>query len=102
MKIQNLVEYGNRARIAFGPTEQDPENDPYDAREALHQDIVNLAQRVDFFFGSAGDVADRNAKRRMAAAINSIRPMVQAFGEQLEVEVKKADKKVHNALKRFY
>lgn len=92
--LQNILEYGNK--------EPDPENDPYDAREALHQDIVKLAEKVDFFFGSAGDIADTAARRRMAKAINLIRPIVQAFGEQLDAEVKKADKKVHNALKRFY
>ena len=93
MKIQNLVETGNR--------ELDPENDPYDAREALHNDIEALANRVDFFFGSAGDVADSTSRRRMAKAINSLRPMVQDFGDRLEVAGKKADQKVHNALKRF-
>lgn len=92
--LRNLLEYDNR--------EPDPENDPYDAREALYADIVKLAEKVDFFFGSAGDVADSAARRRMAKAINSIRPKVQAFGKQLEAEVKKADKKVHSALKRFY
>jgi len=79
-----------------------PDTDPYDAREALYKEVEDLTKKIDFYFGSAGDVADSAARRRMAAAINSIRPMVEAFGQKLEAEVKKADNKVHSALKRFY
>ncbi len=81
---------------------KNPDTDPIDARAALYNDVENLTKKIDFFFGSAGDVADTKARRKMAAAINAIRPMVQAFSQELEAEVKKADQKVHNALKRFY
>jgi len=98
MKLQNIQETRKLARRTEEP---DPENDPYAAREALHREIEELANKVDFFFGSAGDVANTAARRRMAGAINSLRPLVKEFGDQLEAAGKKADKKVYNALKRF-
>ncbi|KKN08280.1 hypothetical protein LCGC14_1058260 [marine sediment metagenome] len=81
--------------------EKDPENDPYDARAALDQDLRNLKDRVDLYFGSAGDVADGGARRKMVTAINEIRARVMQFGEELEELDRRAEKKIDAALRKF-
>lgn len=81
--------------------ERNPETDPYAAREALDLDLRNLKDRVDMFFGSAADVADATAHRKMAAAINKVRSRVMQFGEELEELNNRAEKKIDDALRRF-
>ena len=78
--------------------ENDPENDPYDARRVLQKEIKE-AFLVDFFFGSAMDVADSAAQRRAAQAINQLREKVQFFSEQFEKDAKKVDDQIYKALK---
>lgn len=79
----------------------DPETDPYAARASLDQDIRNLKDRVDLYFGSAADVADSTAQRKMASAINEVRSRVMQFGEELEELNRRAEEKLDDALRSF-
>ena len=77
---------------------RNPANDPWVARDALQQEITDMSEKVDLFFGSAMDVADERTHQEVAELINQLGATVSTFSHKLEDRVQKLDRKIHKML----